>query len=87
MPAPGALASATLPARQARMQSRHPDQGVSPEHLGVEEQLVDPTVDDVHALEAPHGAHVDGVVVEHDQVAALDQLDARVCWARKACSK
>ena len=74
IPAPGALTRATRPARQARMSPGTPSMRVGPEHLGIEEQVVDPPVDDVDPLEAVDGAGVDAVVVQHHEVAALDQL-------------
>ena len=78
IPAPGALTRATRPARQARIEPGHPEHRVGPEDLGVEEEVVDPAVDDVDPLEPVDGPGVDAVVVQDDQVAALDQLDAQL---------
>ena len=43
----------------------------------IEEVVVDAAIDDVDALEAVDGLHVDDDAVD-DQVAALDQLDAHL---------
>ena len=78
MPAPGALTRATRPARQARMSPGTPSMRVGLEDLGVEEEVVDAAVDDVHPLEAVDGPGVDAVVVQDHQVAPLDQLHAQL---------
>ena len=54
-----------------------PEHRVLAEVERVEELVVDPAVDHVHALQALRRAHVDDVVVAQ-QVAALDELDAHV---------
>ena len=46
------------------------------EHLRIDEQVVHPAVDHVHALRPVHRAHVGAVVVGDEQVAAFDQFDA-----------
>ncbi len=74
MPAPGALTRATRPDRQARMSPGTPEERLGHEDLGIEVEVVDPPVDHVHPLQAVDGAGVDAVVVQHHQVAALDQL-------------
>ena len=56
--------------------------GAAQRRIGAEDQriaevVVDAAVDDVDALEAVGGAHVDDVVVR-DQVAAFDQIDAHL---------
>ncbi len=53
-----------------RHQPGHAERGVGAEHLGVEEQVVDPSVHHVHAHQAAHRAQVHDVVVDHE-VAAL----------------
>ena len=75
-PAPGALAIPTLPAFHARMRPGTPEHRVGIERLGIEEQVVDATVDHVDPLEPLHRLHVDAFVVADDQVGALDQLGA-----------
>ena len=50
------------------------EQRVGPELERVDEVVVEPAIDRVHALEARGGAHVaDGVA--HDEIARLDELD------------
>ena len=53
------------------------ERGVGAEDERIDEVVVDAAVDDVDALEAVGGAHVDDVVVG-DEVAAFDQLDAHL---------
>ncbi len=50
---------------------------VGPEHLRVEEVVVDAAVDHVHPLRALRGAH-EHVLVTHEQVLALDQFHAHL---------
>ncbi len=52
-----------------------PEVGLREEDFGIEVEVVDAPVDHVHPLEALDRARVDAVVVEHDQVAALHELD------------
>ena len=78
-PAPGALASATLPARQARIRPRHAEHGVGAEHLGIEEQHRRCAGRSHRRAAQPcDGAHVDAVVVADHQVAALHQFAAHL---------
>ena len=58
-------------------QPRDPERRVGAERQRVDEVVVDAAVDHVDALRAGGGPHVDDVVV-HEQVAALDQLDAHL---------
>ncbi len=51
--------------------------GVGAEDQRIAEVVVDAAIDDVDALEAVGGAHVDDVVVR-DQVAAFDEIDAHL---------
>ena len=53
------------------------ESGVTPEHLGVEEQVVDPAVDHVDANEPTDGAQVHAVVVD-DEVLALHEVGAHL---------
>ena len=55
-------------------QSRHPEQAVLPEGERIEEVVVDPAIDHVHALQAARGAVEDAVLVD-DEVARLHDLD------------
>ena len=75
-PAPGALAIPTLPAFHARISPGTPERRVGTEHLGIEEQVVDPPVDHVHTFEPDDRAHVHALVVADHEVGALDQLGA-----------
>ena len=56
----------------------HPQQRVGIEHLGIEEEIVDATIDDVYLLESLDGPGVDAVVVQDHQVATFDQLHAQL---------
>ena len=58
-----------------RHQPRHPQHRVSTECQRIQEGIVYPAVDNVHATQTPCGAHVDKAVV-NDQVWTLDKLDA-----------
>ena len=55
-------------------QPRHAEAGVGPENLGVEEVVVNPTVDHVHPLQPVGGAH-ENAIVQHRKVAALHELN------------
>ena len=58
-------------------EARAAQRGGGAEHLRVEEVVVHPAVDHVHALQAARGAHVDEVVLD-DEVLPLDQLHAHL---------
>ena len=58
-------------------QAGHAQHRVRPEHLRVEEVVVDPAVDHVHLLQAPRRAHVDARVA-HQEVAPLHDRDAHL---------
>ena len=58
-------------------QAGHAEQAVGAEDLGIEEIVVDPAVDDVHALRAARRFEEDLLVVD-EQVRPQDQLDAHV---------
>ena len=58
-------------------QTRHPEQRITAEHLGVEEIVVDAAVDHIHGFQTTGAAHPDPIVFA-DQIAALHQLDAHL---------
>jgi hypothetical protein len=58
-------------------QARAAERRIGAEDERIAEVVVDAAIDDVDALEAVGGAHVDDVVVG-DQVAAFDQIDAHL---------
>lgn len=60
-----------------RQQARHAEHGLGVEGQGVEEGVVQATVDHVHRLRAGGGAH-EHAVVTHEQVGPLHQLDAHL---------
>ena len=55
-------------------QPRHAQRRIGAEHLGIEVQVVDPSVDDVHAFEPADRAHVHALVVGDNEVGTLDEL-------------
>ncbi len=55
-------------------QPRHPERRIGTEHLGIEVQVVDPSVDDVHTFEPADRAHVHALVVADHEVGTLDEL-------------
>jgi len=58
-------------------QAGHAEQGIGPEHERIEEGVVDPAIDDVDPDRAVDRLHPDLVVV-HDQVGPLDQVDPHI---------
>ena len=74
-PLPGALASVTRPAAQARIRPGHAEHAVGAEELGIDVGVVGAAVDDVHRRGPPRGAH-EHLVAADEQVGGLDQLDA-----------
>ena len=77
-PAPGALAIADVAGLPRPHQTGHAEHRVGIEGLGIEEQVVDASVDHVDALESLHRLHVDAFVVADDQVGALHQFGAHL---------
>ena len=53
---------------------RNAHSGIGPEHFRVQEEVVDPTVDDVDTYEPADGAHVHAVVAIDEKVLALHQV-------------
>ena len=62
--------------------ARHAERAVGPEELGIEEVVVDATVDHVDAPRPFGRAHVDGVVID-DEVAPLDELAAELVGQKR----
>ena len=66
-----------MPGAVDRKQARHAEQRIGAERERIEVGVVEPPVDDVDALPAGGGAHVE-VAVAHEQVRALDQFHAHL---------
>ncbi len=77
MPVPIALAMVTRPARYADIRPGTPSAESERKTQRVEEVVVDAAIDDVDALRALRGPHVDEAAA-HEQVLAFDQLDAHL---------
>ena len=58
-------------------QPAHPKHGIASKHLRIQEIIVNPPVNDIHAFEAAGGAHADAVI-DHHEVTALDQFNAHL---------
>ena len=67
------MAIATLPRLPGPHQTGDAERRVRPEHLRVEEQVVDAPVDHVDRFETVDRAHVHPITVVDDQVAAFDE--------------
>ena len=71
-PGPRRVRQGDAPALAGMHQPRHSEQGIGAEDEGVDEVVVHPPVDHVHAPQPFGGAHVDEAVVDQ-QVAAFDE--------------
>jgi hypothetical protein len=60
-----------------REQARHAEHGVGAEGQRIHEEIVDAAVDDVD-LDRPFGGAHPHIAVAHEQVSALDELDAHL---------
>ena len=73
----GGIGDAQVPRPVDVEQPRGPQQRLGSERQRVEEVVGDPAVEHVHPLEPSRGAHAEEAVV-HEQIPALDQLDAHL---------
>jgi hypothetical protein len=74
----GRVSDGHVPGPPHSHQTGNSQHRVRPEHLGIEKEIVDPSVDDVHSHPSADSAHVQAVIGIDHQVMALDQVGAHL---------